>query len=135
MVVALCVFREVRRLIIPPHLAYGDSGAPGAIPGQHGINPVTSYTTYVYTVIPSLPVFVGGATLEFEIELLDIKKKPYFSTPQLTGFSSAFLVVGVVGVAVYELYKRANKQGAELRDSKKRERESRRGGKGRRKKE
>ena len=27
-------FREVRRLVIPPHMAYGDSGVPGAIPGM-----------------------------------------------------------------------------------------------------
>ena len=80
--------------------------------------------------------FSGGATLEFEVELLKLSRKSYFSTPQMTGFTTALLVVGVAVFAVYELYKRASKQGVELKSSKKREKEARRNsGKGNRKKQ
>ena len=81
-------------------------------------------------------IYSGGATLEFEVELLRLTKPSMFSTPRLTGFTTALLVVGVVVLVIYELYKRASKQGAELKSSKKREREAKRsGGKGNRKKQ
>lgn len=81
-------------------------------------------------------IIVGGATLEFEVELIDLTKKPLINIPQLSGFTWPFLIVLVIVLAIYELYKRANKQGVELRDSKRQEKENRRaGGKGRRKKE
>lgn len=41
--------------------------------------------------------------------------------PESNGFYTAAGIVVVAVIVVYELYKRANKQGTELRDSKKRE--------------
>lgn len=74
----------------------------------------------------------GGATLEFEVELLRLSKPSMFTTPKLTGFTTALVGVGVAIFVVYELYKRANKQGAELKSSKKRDKEAKKG-KGRKK--
>ena len=70
------------------------------------------------------------------MELLDLTKKPYFRMPQGNGFYTALGIVGVAVVAVYELYKRASKQGKEMRGTKKRERGTKRGsGRGQRKKD
>ena len=76
---------------------------------------------------------VGGATLDFEVELLKLSKPSLISSPQITGFSTVLGIVLVGALVIYELYKRANKQGAELRDSKKREKEARRGKQSRKK--
>ena len=82
------------------------------------------------------PSFSGGATLEFEVELLDLTKKPFFRMPQGNGFYTAVGIIVVAVVVVYELYKRARKQGEELKGSRKREKGARRGsGKSQRKKD
>lgn len=64
---------EKRKLIIPPDLGYGDRGAPPKIPGA---------TSLSYLILPTildkynlLSFFsAGGATLVFEVELLDIER-------------------------------------------------------------
>lgn len=68
----------------------------------------------------------GGATLDFEVELLSLTKKPFFSMPQGNGFITAIFAIGAIVVAVYKLYERANKQQEELRGSKKKDKETKR---------
>lgn len=64
----MCV-GEKRKLIIPPDLGYGDRGAPPKIPGA------TSMTIQLIAInIITYLVFAGGATLVFEVELLDIER-------------------------------------------------------------
>ena len=70
------------------------------------------------------------------MELLDLTKKPFLRMPEGNGFYTALGIIVVVAAVVYELYKRARKQGEELKGSKKREKGARRGsGKGQRKKD
>ena len=80
------------------------------------------------------PIFTGGAVLEFEVELVNLAKKPYISMPQGNGFLTAAGIVVIAVIVIYEFYKRASRQGVELRDNKKREKENRKGGKGRKEK-
>ena len=52
---------EKRKLVIPSDLGYGDRGAPPKIPGNKGHAQLISY-------------LIGGATLIFEVELLEIER-------------------------------------------------------------
>jgi len=84
---------EVRKLIIPPHLGYGDRGVEGVIP--------------------------GGATLVFSVELLDLQKPPMFNIPmnrELWIYVGGFVLVVFVG---YELYRRAVQQNKDLKKQQK----------------
>lgn len=64
--------------------------------------------------------------MEFEVELLSLTKKPFFSMPQGNGFITAIFAIGAVVVVVYKLYERASKQQEELRGSKKKDKETKR---------
>lgn len=64
--------------------------------------------------------------MDFEIELLSLTKKPFFSMPQGNGFITAIVGVSIVVVVVYKLYERASQQQEELRGSKKKDKETKR---------
>lgn len=63
---SMCV-GEKRKLSIPSDLGYGDRGSPPKIPGK------------IYLIVSCRPLsilyFQGGATLIFEVELLNIERK------------------------------------------------------------
>ena len=66
---SMCI-GEKRKLIIPPDLGYGDRGAPPKIPGDTSL----SYNTRSVRITIIVLFFAGGATLVFEVELLDIER-------------------------------------------------------------
>nr|CAC38783.1 putative FK506-binding protein [Suberites domuncula] len=78
---------EIRKLVIPPHLGYGDSGASNVIP--------------------------GGATLLFTVELMELQKKPLVKVPgsQFWVYLGLGAVVALIG---YEFYRRGTKKVEEI---------------------
>lgn len=51
---------------------------------------------------------VGGATLIFSVELVELSKKPYFTIPSDREFWTYAGLVVLVVLGGYELYRRAN---------------------------
>ena len=101
---------------------------PHTPPPPHTPSHTPSHT-HTHTHHTHTHTHAGGATLEFEIELLDLSKKPYSILPQGNGFFTVLCIFGVILISFYELYKRANKQGVELKESKKKLKEKEKRGK------
>jgi FKBP-type peptidyl-prolyl cis-trans isomerase len=91
-------FSEIRKLIVPPHMAYGEKGHP--------------------------PVIPGDATLTFVIECLQITKRPWAVLSSGTRqFAMLLGAIVVVGLLVYEVVKKARAEEDEGKKKKKEKKE------------
>ena len=104
-------YSDVRKLIIPPHLGYGDQGVPNVIPRKN-------YCPLIVWVDISVFFFSAKSTLIFSVELIEIKQKSLIPLPKGTGFYTILGVVAVILLIGYELYKRANQQTKEAKKQK-----------------
>ena len=82
-------YREVRKLIIPPHLAYGDRGMPPHIPGNN---------TYELSVVLFSDYYLHGMPLCNDLVLLKVLLISYpFSINMLPSF-----IIFVSGTKILE---------------------------------
>uniref|UniRef100_A0A8C0GN38 peptidylprolyl isomerase n=1 Tax=Chelonoidis abingdonii TaxID=106734 RepID=A0A8C0GN38_CHEAB len=94
----MCV-GEKRRVIIPPHLAYGKRGSPPAVPGN-------------------CRLCASDAMLQFDVELVGLSRASHWQ--KLTNDVLPLLCIGLIpallGLIGYHLYHKASSsQGAKKR--------------------
>lgn len=108
-------FREVRKLIVPPELAYGNQGVEGIIPRKKSLYFAQDLSLSLYNTAKS--------TLVFHVEILGLRKKSLLSVqsflPQGSTFYTFLGIVVLIVLAGYELYKRYTKQNEEMKQMKK----------------
>ena len=112
-------FREVRKLIVPPELAYGNQGVEGIIPRKKSL-----YFAQDLSLSLSLSLYnTAKSTLVFHVEILGLRKKSLLSVqsflPQGSTFYTFLGIVVLIVLAGYELYKRYTKQNEEMKQMKK----------------
>ena len=103
------ICRETRKLIIPPHLAYGERGVEGAIPGK----PIS----VTHCKLSLMAGYVGGATLIFSVELLELRKPSTVSVNRDT--ITILGVVVLVGLLIFEVVRRWKKEDEDIKQQKK----------------
>lgn len=93
-------------------MAYGERGIEGAIPGT------LHYSMHIQLFNPSLILYsTGGATLIFSVELLELRKPSMLSWNRDT--VTIVCVVALVGLVLFEVYRRCLKEDAEMKEQKK----------------
>ena len=103
----------MRKLIVPPELAYGNQGVEGIIPRKRSL----------LFCLRSLSLNTAKSTLVFHVEILGLRKKSLLSArsflPQGSTFYTFLGIIALVVLAGYELYKRYTKQNEEMKQMKK----------------